>query len=343
MVDCHEIVCFGRVDLVRLWAPRRIPAAGGSGHASAGDARPARSSRLPHGLRQPDPAASGHARSWHQPSRSNLRHRRFADAGTARQRSGLQRLRDWRRMHREYNSRVISASGDRDPVSRKCSTVRSSIRRRGKVKIDHFREPRADGKFAVVLAVLGVLAVAAVFGMSASAARAASGKPTTVTFVSHPTTVTPLNNYTQLPHGIQPNEAFSRARASPTSCRPALHSGSAVRRRRRRPGAPTQVPNAPGGPGASTVPAAPAAAASWAPTSTASRTSASGRMTGFHYTPPDQGLCVGPAGPLEGAGVNLGVPGNTSVVVEMVNDGWGVYRRAASSSARQQRRPLRRP
>ena len=48
-------------------------------------------------------------------------------------------------------------------------------------------------------------------------------------------------------------------------------------------------------------------------------------VTGFHFTPPDQGLCVGPAGPLEGAGVDLGVPGNTTVVVEQVNDGWGVF------------------
>jgi hypothetical protein len=47
--------------------------------------------------------------------------------------------------------------------------------------------------------------------------------------------------------------------------------------------------------------------------------------THFHFTPPDQGLCVGPASALEGAGVGLGVPGNTSVIVEMVNDGWAVF------------------
>jgi hypothetical protein len=46
---------------------------------------------------------------------------------------------------------------------------------------------------------------------------------------------------------------------------------------------------------------------------------------GGHVTPPDQGLCVGPAGALEGAGVPLGVPGNTSVVVEPVNQTWRVY------------------
>ena len=46
---------------------------------------------------------------------------------------------------------------------------------------------------------------------------------------------------------------------------------------------------------------------------------------GGHVTPPDQGLCVGPAGALEGAGVPLGVPASTSVVVEPVNESWRVY------------------
>ena len=76
------------------------------------------------------------------------------------------------------------------------------------MKIDRFRERRAGGKFAVVLAVLGVLAVAAVFGMSASAARAAAGNSATVTYASHPATLSPLNNFTQLPHGLQYNLTF---------------------------------------------------------------------------------------------------------------------------------------
>lgn len=46
---------------------------------------------------------------------------------------------------------------------------------------------------------------------------------------------------------------------------------------------------------------------------------------GFHVTPPDQGLCVGPASALQGAGVPLSVPGSTSVVVEPVNESWSVY------------------
>ena len=43
-------------------------------------------------------------------------------------------------------------------------------------------------------------------------------------------------------------------------------------------------------------------------------------VTGFHETPPDQGLCVGPARRPRGRGLTLGVPGNTTVVVEAVNE-----------------------
>ena len=96
------------------------------------------------------------------------------------------------------------------------------------MKIDHFREPRAGGKVAVVLAVFGVLAAAAVFGMSASAARAASGKPAVTTFASKPATVSPLNDFKQLPHGIQSTWPSSRARARASSCRRGLHAGSSV-------------------------------------------------------------------------------------------------------------------
>ena len=46
---------------------------------------------------------------------------------------------------------------------------------------------------------------------------------------------------------------------------------------------------------------------------------------GGHVTPPDQGLCVGPADALEAAGLPLGVPGNQSVIVEPVNESWSVY------------------
>ncbi|HEX4521846.1 MAG TPA: hypothetical protein VH063_19990 [Gaiellaceae bacterium] len=46
---------------------------------------------------------------------------------------------------------------------------------------------------------------------------------------------------------------------------------------------------------------------------------------GGHVTPPDQGLCVGPAGAFRTAGISLGVPNNTSVVVEAVNESWSIY------------------
>lgn len=47
--------------------------------------------------------------------------------------------------------------------------------------------------------------------------------------------------------------------------------------------------------------------------------------SGFHDTPPDQGLCVGAAGPLEASGLQLGVSPGTSVVLEAVNSAWTVY------------------
>jgi hypothetical protein len=48
-------------------------------------------------------------------------------------------------------------------------------------------------------------------------------------------------------------------------------------------------------------------------------------LNGFHVTPPDQGLCVGSAGPFEAAGLPLGVSQGTTVVVEMDNDVWAIY------------------
>jgi hypothetical protein len=193
------------------------------------------------------------------------------------------------------------------------------------VKIDHFREPRAGGKFAIVLAVLGVLAAAAVFGTTASAARAAAGKPATVTYASNAATVSPLNNFKQLPHGIQYDLAFLACQGTselmPTgACGlvPPSDDGND-------PGSPAQVPNAPGphGPGG---PGGPGGNGGQLGSNFNGISDVAQRtQTGFHFTPPDQGLCVGPAGPLEGAGVDLGVPGNTTVIVELVNDGWGVF------------------
>jgi hypothetical protein len=45
-------------------------------------------------------------------------------------------------------------------------------------------------------------------------------------------------------------------------------------------------------------------------------------LVGGHLTPPDQGLCVGPASAFP---VDLGVPGDTSIVIEAVNEAFTVY------------------
>jgi hypothetical protein len=45
-------------------------------------------------------------------------------------------------------------------------------------------------------------------------------------------------------------------------------------------------------------------------------------LIGGHVTPPDQGLCVGPASAFP---IDLGVPGNTSIVIEAVNEAFTVY------------------
>lgn len=45
-------------------------------------------------------------------------------------------------------------------------------------------------------------------------------------------------------------------------------------------------------------------------------------LVGGHLTPPDQGLCVGPA---SAVAADLGVSGNTSVVIEMTNEAYTVY------------------
>ena len=191
---------------------------------------------------------------------------------------------------------------------------------------DHFREawirrfaPRHTPKLSVVLAVLGTLAAVAVFGMSASAARAAGG----TTYASHPATVAPLNNFTQLPHGIQPDLAFlacqGTSELSPTgtcTLAPPSDDGSDF------PG-PAHVPN---------TPAIPMGGGSGSLGNNFNGISdvLQRTKTGFHYTPPDQGLCVGPAGPLEGAGVPLGVPAFQTVVVEIINDGWAVYTKSGT-------------
>jgi hypothetical protein len=200
------------------------------------------------------------------------------------------------------------------------------------VKIDHFREPRAGGKLAVVLAVFGVLAAAAVFGMTASAARAAAGKPATATYASKAATVSPLNHFTQLPHGIQYDLAFLACQGTSELMPTGTCSLAPPSEEEDVPGSPTQVPNAPGphGPGHG-GPGGPGGNGGRLGSNFNGISDLSQRTTtGFHFTPPDQGLCVGPAGPLEGAGVDLGVPGNSTVIVELVNDGWGVFSKNGS-------------
>jgi hypothetical protein len=49
------------------------------------------------------------------------------------------------------------------------------------------------------------------------------------------------------------------------------------------------------------------------------------KVNGFVLTPPDQGLCVGPASAFAGSGVVLGVSGSTTIVLEPVNEAMGVY------------------
>ena len=190
------------------------------------------------------------------------------------------------------------------------------------MQIDQFREARVSSappcktKLVVVGAVLGALAVAAAFGMSASAARAAGGN--SATYASQPATVSPLNNFTQLPHGIQPNVAFLACQGmtdvlptGPCTLAPPSDDGGGLT-------GPGHAPNVHGSPMSKT--SGDLGSNFNGISDVAQRT-----QTGFHFTPPDQGLCVGPARPLESAGVNLGVPGNTTVVVELVNDGWGVF------------------
>ena len=202
------------------------------------------------------------------------------------------------------------------------------------MKIDHFRKARARSlgsprsshrKLAVFVAVLGALAVTGVFGMSASAAKAARG-PAAKQIASQPiTTVSKLNNFTQLPQGIQPDVTFLACQGTsellPTGPCP-LHPPSDDGGDLAGTANPPHVGHGHPGPGGN--------AGNLGSNFDGISDVGQRTTTGFHYTPPDQGLCVGPARPLEGAGVPLGVPGNQTVVVEMVNDGWGVYSKSGS-------------
>jgi hypothetical protein len=173
-------------------------------------------------------------------------------------------------------------------------------------------------KLSAVVAVIA-LAAAAAFGMSAAAARAPGGS--SVTFASKPATVSSLNHFTQLPHGIKPDLAFLACQGTseltptgPCAAAPPADDGDV-------PGSADNAPNISGNSMGS-------ATGSLGSNFNGISDVLQRTVTGFHFTPPHQGLCVGSAGALEGAGVPLGVPPGSTVVVEMVNDGWAVYTRS---------------
>ncbi len=182
------------------------------------------------------------------------------------------------------------------------------------VKTNHFRGRR----FSVPCVLLGVLAAAAIFGTTTSAASAAA-KPVTVKYLGQPVALSRLNSFTQMPHGIQANVGFLACQGT-SELRPLgpcpLHApsdaGSPF-------GAASSVPH--GHNSHFDVGIGGSLGSNFDGISDVGQRT----TTGYHYTPPDQGLCVGPAGPLEGAGVSLGVPADQTVVVELVNDGWAVY------------------
>ena len=148
----------------------------------------------------------------------------------------------------------------------------------------------------------------------------------TMKFAGQPTTlVTLISHGSQLPQGIQPSKAFVACQGNT----PLIPTGPC-------PLHPPTDAGSPFGP-AALVPHAHSSSFALAAGPTLGSnflgiTDVSQRLnTGYHYTPPDQGLCVGPAGPLEGAGVNLGVPADQTVVFEQVNDGWAIFDTSGNS------------
>jgi hypothetical protein len=181
------------------------------------------------------------------------------------------------------------------------------------------KAPRRKTKF-IVLAALAALAAVAVFGPSAVVARAA-GTTTTTKYVGHPATISALGHSTKLPHGIAANQTFDACQgftdltpSGTCTATPPLDGDGSI------PTAPPYSPHAVG-PGKLSAGTAGVLGSNFNGLSDDDEHT----VNGHHDTPPDQGLCVGPAGPLEQAGVHLGVAGSSTVVVELVNDVWGVY------------------
>ena len=188
------------------------------------------------------------------------------------------------------------------------------------MKINHLPVRR----FSVVSALLGVLAVAAVFAVTASAAGAAA-KPMAAKYAGHVSIVTRLStNRHQLPSGIVASNSFVACQGTT----PLIPTGPC----------PLQPPADTGSPFGATSLVPDARASHFAARSNPilganfmGITDLSQRVyTHFHYTPPDQGLCVGPAAPYKAAGVplsynNIPTPAGQTVVTEMTNDGWAIF------------------
>jgi len=179
--------------------------------------------------------------------------------------------------------------------------------------------PPPNRRFSAVFVALSVLGAVTVFGTTASAAGAAA-QSTAMKFTGHAAPlVTILSHGNKLPSGFQPTDAFLACSGNT----PLLPTGPC-------PLHPPRDSGSPFGP-ASLVPNSAASTFTGnAPTLGSNFlgiTDLSQRVsTGSHFTPPDQGLCVGPAGPLEASGLNLGAtPVDATVEFEMTNDGWAVF------------------
>ena len=191
------------------------------------------------------------------------------------------------------------------------------------VKLNRFRGRR----LSVAFAVLGVVATAGVIAITASAAgAAAAAKPAAAKSAAASKVVITLRGHgSTLPSGVVPSLAFVACQGNspyiptgPCPLAPPKDEGDT-------PAAPSFIPHAKAA--RLGVPAGPKVKSDFLGQTDVSQAADSGSLD----TPPDQGLCVGPAGPLEGAGMNLGVPSDASVVVEQVNDGVAVFDTAGNT------------
>lgn len=177
----------------------------------------------------------------------------------------------------------------------------------------------------VGLALLSAV-IASVLGFHASGAQAASGS----SFTAHQMTLTRLGSGRTIPQGVQLNvPAFACSNMTdlpiPAGCDAAGDDGGANLPNGNRP-----LPNAPfnghataKGKNAPNVPdTGRAGAGSQVGNFNGINDDTNVPLIGGHVTPPDQGLCVGPASAFPAP---LGVPGNTSIVIEAVNETWAVY------------------